>query len=69
MLKIVEEAAECQPVGRISFDDMRKLSQAEKQARVVPPKVSRSQSKEALRRATSMVRAGAQIDFRRDVRR
>jgi hypothetical protein len=48
---------------------MRKLSKAEKQARLVPAKVPPSQSKEALRRATSMVRADAQIDFRRDVRR
>ena len=49
-----------------SFDHMSKLSQAEKQARVVPPTVPRSQRKETLRRATSMVRAEAQIDFCRD---
>jgi hypothetical protein len=48
---------------------MKKLSPAEKQARLVPAKVPPSQGKEALRRATSMVRGGAPIDFRRDVRR
>jgi hypothetical protein len=48
---------------------MTKLSTAEKRARVVPAKGSRSQRKEAIRRATSMVRAKAQIDFRRDVRK
>jgi hypothetical protein len=48
---------------------MKKLSKAEKQARMVPPSVPPSQRKEVLSRATSMVRGGAPIDFRRDVRR
>jgi hypothetical protein len=48
---------------------MRKLSEAEKQARLVPAKVPPSRGKEILSRATGMVRAKAQIDFRRDVRR
>jgi len=48
---------------------MKKLSPAEKKARLVPAKVPPSRRKEVLDRATSMVRGGAQIDFRRDVRR
>jgi hypothetical protein len=48
---------------------MKKLSKAEKQARMVLPTVPPSQRKEVLSRATSMVAAKAQIDFCRDVRR
>jgi hypothetical protein len=55
--------------GRVRFDSIRKLSEAEKQARLVPAKVPPSRRKEVLDRATSMVKAEAQIDFCRDVRR
>jgi hypothetical protein len=48
---------------------MTRLSDAEKRARVVPARATdASARKEAIKRATSLVRAKAQIDFRRDVR-
>jgi hypothetical protein len=58
-----------QPNREAKVAVMKKLSEAEKQARLVPAKVPPSRRKEVLDRATSMVRGGAPIDFRRDVRR
>jgi hypothetical protein len=55
-------------VTKLGSEEKRTLTADEKERRTVRSRIPASQRKELMMRATSRVRAKAQIDFRRDVR-
>jgi hypothetical protein len=56
-------------VTKLGPEEKRTLGADEKERRTVHSQIPKSQRKEHVLRAASRVRAKAQIDFRRDVRR